>query len=81
VGCVNSEWLDFDAFYLGLEQPQMTYRDFVEQGISPDEQLFIKQTVERNQLTGSGMFVDEIEQRLEVRVEHREPARPRKREK
>ena len=40
------------------------------------EKQFIDKSVNRNQLTGSHLFVDEIEQRIGLRVERRGRGRP-----
>ncbi len=40
------------------------------------ENEFIDESVNRNQLTGNHQFVDEIEQRIELRVERRGRGRP-----
>ena len=34
--------------------------------------------IERNQLTGNGVFIDEIEKRMGIRIENRGPGRPGK---
>ena len=38
----------------------------------------IKHALQRGQLTGSTRFIDEVERRLGLRIEHRGPGRPRK---
>lgn len=54
------------------------YSAYVSEGISSDELEFIQSTVERNQLTGTPEFIDEIEALSSVRIEHRGRGRPRK---
>jgi putative transposase len=46
--------------------------------IAADEWQLIRQSLQRGQLTGSSRFVDEIEQKIERRVEFRGPEIPRK---
>ena len=43
--------------------------------MAADEQELIRTAVRRNQLTGRGRFVDEIEQRAGLRIEARGPGR------
>lgn len=69
-------WVDFDTCYLGLDDRENSYKVFVESGVSKSEQIFIQKALDRNQLTGGGAFVDEIERRIGIRVEHRKPGRP-----
>ncbi len=81
-GFGECNWLDFDPCYLSLSpdpsERQCIYREFVEHGIYTEEQAFISRAVERNQLTGSVRFVDEIESRIGIRVEARGQGRPAK---
>lgn len=58
VGLEQSTWLDSDVCYLALKQSAKTYREFVEGGVSRSEHAFIRTMVERNQLTGSDLFID-----------------------
>ena len=53
----------------------------VRQGVPAKESRFLGESVMRNQLTGNHRFVDEIEQRIGIRVEQRGRGRPRKDEK
>jgi putative transposase len=56
------------------------YRAFVEQGLRPQEYQFIRERLQRNGLTGDGAFVDEVEQRIGLRIENRRPGRPASRQ-
>ncbi len=82
VGLVECNWLDLDPCYLSLadrhSERMMRYKVFVDAGIEQSEQDFIQTAVERNQLTGSHRFVDEVENRLGMRVEFRGRGRPSK---
>jgi putative transposase len=71
----GSTMLDKDPVYTGLactdQVRQHRYRAFMEEGMSMTEKRFIDESVNRNQLTGSNRFIDEIERRIGVRVERR----------
>jgi putative transposase len=72
--------LDVDPIYNSFartdqERPRW-YRAFLEEGVSMKENEFFDESVNRNQLTGNHLFVDEIEQRIELRVERRGRGRP-----
>lgn len=78
-------WLDEDSHYRGLgiteEDRREKYRDFLRESISDQEKERILGAVQRGQLTGGSAFVDEIEKRLDRRVDFRGRGRPRKTEK
>ena len=51
------------------------YRDFVE----PENDrmhAFIQSAVQKNQLTGTPRFIDEVEKRIGIRIEQRDQGRP-----
>ena len=77
--------LDNAPAYMGLAENtryrRVRYEEFVRQGVSARESLFLGESVMRNQLTGNQRFIDEIEQRIGIRVEQRGRGRPRKDEK
>ena len=77
--------LDVDPVYACLatsEQERLhCYQRFLEEGVSMTEKKFIDESVNRNQLTGNGRFVDEIAQRIGIRVERRGRGRPSNEEK
>jgi putative transposase len=81
IGLIECDWLDSDPCFLALaasgELRQQRYREFVEQGIHGFELKFIRECVQRNQLTGSETFIREIEQRTGERILHRARGRPR----
>ncbi len=54
------------------------YRAFVRVGVTENELRTIRSAVQRNQLTGSSRFTDDIEARIGRRVETRGPGRPKK---
>ena len=78
----DDDWLDPDPVTLAMGEDeasrQRAYARFVSADIDVDEQALIRTAVRRNQLTGRGRFVDEIERRTGLRVETRGPGRPRK---
>jgi putative transposase len=82
IGKHKEEWLDFDPCYMGLagtdKKRAEKYQEWVEGTIPDGEWELIRQSVQRGQLTGSKKFVDEIEQKIEKRVEFRGQGRPRK---
>jgi putative transposase len=45
-------------------------------GVSAEEKQFIADSVNRNQLTGNSSFIDEIEQRIDCRIERQGRGRP-----
>jgi len=75
-------WLDFDPLYLDMgktkNERQLRYRKFLTKTISEQESEIIKLAVQRGQLTGGATFIDEIEKKLQHRVEFRKPGRPKK---
>jgi putative transposase len=46
--------------------------------LAPDEWHLFPQSLQREQLTGSSRFIDEIEQKIERRIEFRGQGRPKK---
>lgn len=82
---VDSGWLDKDPCYTQLADNETDrikrYVKFVENyNVFHQENEFIKQAVERNQLTGSKLFIDDVEKRKGIRVEYRGRGRPLKAE-
>ena len=84
VGRVSADrddaWLDPDpvTWDMGDNESarQRAYKQFVDTKIPDDEHELSRTAVRRNQLTGKGRFVDEIEQRTGLRIEARGPGRP-----
>ncbi len=76
------EWLDFDPQYLAMgdsaEDRRQRYREFLAETVSEAEREDIRKAVQRGQLTGGASFIDEIEARLNRRIELRGQGRPRK---
>ncbi|MHB1399030.1 MAG: transposase [Trichloromonadaceae bacterium] len=79
------EWLDDDPLYLELGKTEaerrQKYSVFLKEPISDQEKEVILGAVRRGQLTGGSGFVEEIEIRLNRRVDLRGQGRPRKGEK
>jgi len=82
VGIKRLEWLDYDPCYMELagsrENREKKYEQWVNGIIPNGEWELIRQSLQRGQLTGTGKFVDQIEEKLNQRVEFRGPGRPRK---
>ena len=82
IGVKEFSWLDFDPLYLDLSvdasQRRSRYREFLDTAASGQELEMIRLAVQRGQLTGGGRFVDEIEKKLNRRIELRGQGRPRK---
>jgi len=53
------------------------YTRYVREGVPTAEREFIHDAVRRNQLTGDGRFVDEVEQRMGLRIETRHGEDPK----
>jgi hypothetical protein len=67
-------WLDSDlALAPTIEQRQQRYREFVMQGIPGGQLELLRTAVPRNQLTGSDVFILEIEQLTGMRILNRHP--------
>ena len=81
IGMDRSTVLDHDPCYLRYYRPEEEYRIFVEQGISVEEDSFIRERLQRNGLTGHGKFIDEVERRTGLRIESRTLGRPARGEK
>ena len=85
IGVCKEGWFDADPCYLGLADSEgkcaERYMAWVKNSIPTGEWELIRQSLQRGQLTGSPRFVDEIEKKIERRVECRGRGRPRKIEK
>jgi putative transposase len=57
------------------------YREFIAQGSSKSEAMFMSQMLESNRLTGGTPFVEEIELRKGIKLEFKRPGRPAKEQK
>lgn len=81
-GLAEANWIDPDPAYLGMgidkEARALRYTDYVREGVPDDQRQLIRDALQRGQLTGTSRFVEEVEARLGVRVEHRGPGRPRR---
>ncbi len=82
IGRRDEEWLDYDPCYLGLADSPVkraaSYEAWVKGTIAAEEWALIRQSLQRGQLTGSSHFIDEIEKKIEKRIEFRGPGRPQK---
>jgi len=75
-------WLDCDPCFAALAARQAErvaiYRQFVAATAPDPVEHVIQQAIQRNQLTGSHRFIDEIEKRMGVRIEFRGMGRPKR---
>lgn len=82
IGELKQELLDYDPCYLSLGDSQekrcIKYAEWVATSIPTGELEQIRHSLQRGQLTGSKKFVDEVERKIERRVEFRGQGRPRK---
>lgn len=82
IGSRQEALLDQDPRYLGLADSEKEraeiYATWVKESIAAEEWELIRKSLQRGQLTGSSRFVEEIEKKIERRVEFRGPGRPKK---
>ncbi len=82
VGICDDAWIDEDPVtkLLGntTSARRKAYSQFVGEPVPEAETRLIRKAAARNQLTGNGRFVAEIERRTGIRVETRGRGRPRK---
>jgi REP-associated tyrosine transposase len=85
VGLEDDIWIDSDPAYKGLsnnaEARMIHYKNYVSQSGSESETHLIKSALQRGQLTGGNRFIEDVEKRLGLRIEHRGPGRPRRMKK
>lgn len=81
IGKSGGSWLDDDPAYLNLSpnrlRRQDRYKSFV-CSIDDSSNIMIQEAIARNQLTGSALFIDEVERETGQRIENRGRGRPRK---
>ncbi|MBL4571661.1 MAG: transposase [Gammaproteobacteria bacterium] len=81
IGSTSAPWLDDDPAYLGLSPiktiREARYKLFVSTK-DDSSSAMIRAAIARNQLTGSPLFVNEIEPRTGLRIEARGRGRPKK---
>jgi putative transposase len=82
LGLAQPGILDWSPTYQVLgrteTERQKQYAQFLRQAIPEGEWNLIREALQRAQLTGTRRFIDEIEQIVGRRIEHRAPGRPRK---
>jgi putative transposase len=82
VGSTPAGWLDDAPSFLALgrtmPQRHAAYRDFVQQLIPESQLQLIRSAVQRNQLTGSVKFQEQIAARTGQRISARAQGRPPK---
>ena len=82
VGIEKEKWIDSDEAYIGLSEDKDArmrhYKNYINRGIPEEEKEMISGAIQRGQLTGTHHFVEEVEQRVGLRVEYRGQGRPKK---
>lgn len=80
LGLKAQDLLDCDQVYLGLakddHERHERYKKYLFDGTSKKELEILRESIKRNQLTGDTRFIDEIENRIGIRVEKRGRGRP-----
>lgn len=81
IGNGNQDLLDYDPCYMELagsqEERAYKYAGWIKSAIPEGELERIRQSLQRGQLTGGNIFVDEVEKIVERRVEFRGQGRPK----
>ncbi len=74
--------VDFDRVYKALgknaEERQKAYLEYVIQTIPEEELKLIRESIQRNQVTGGNRFRNQLEKKYNLRLSNRGPGRPRK---
>jgi putative transposase len=74
--------VDFPPFYMALGdtevEKQQAYKDYVLGTVPEKEIMFIREALQRGQLTGSDLFREEIEKKIGIRISNKKQGRPRK---
>lgn len=83
LGLAEATWLDSDPCFDSLGNTDVKrrvgYRTFVEDRVAAiAAHQFIQTALDRAQLTGNSLFIDEIENRTVLRIESRGPGGPLK---
>ncbi len=82
IGLKENKQLDIDTCYLSLgsttEQRQERYQQWVMLDTSETELKYIREARKHSHPIGNGKFVEEIEEKLDVRLSVNKPGRPRK---
>jgi len=83
-GLSPMEWLDPDPCYIGMgdndSSRALRYREWVEENIPTAELDLIRKALQRGQLTGAQLFVEEIAAKIGRRIVVRGQGRPRRTE-
>jgi len=85
IGLKEQDKMDTDACYLSLgetqEQRMARYKRWVESEVSEQEIKSIREAIQRGHPTGSPLFTEAIEKKLDIRLSLNKPGRPRKENK
>ena len=81
----RNKLVDFDSQYFALgssaSERQSAYKEYLLETIPEYEIELIREALQRNQLTGSARFREEISAKLGIRISNKRPGRPRKAKK
>lgn len=74
--------VDYDQVYIALgdtaAERQRAYREYLAKTIPEDELRLIRDSIQRNQVTGGDRFRQQLEKKLKIRLSNRGPGRPKK---
>jgi len=74
--------VDYDRVYTALgdkaAERQKVYEEYVSQTIPEEELKLIRDSIQRNQVTGGKRFREQLEKKLKIRLSDRGPGRPKK---
>ncbi len=68
----------YTALGITAAERQKAYTEYVAQTIPEDELKLIRESIQRNHVTGSDRFREQLEKKLKMRLSNRGPGRPRK---
>ncbi len=75
-------WLDLDPCYEALgrtaHERARRYQAFVREAIPPEEWRLIREAIQRGQLTGTELFIEEMTAKIGTRITRRGQGRPKK---
>ena len=77
--------VDLDPFYTDIgdtaDERQVHYLEYLLEGIPDEEEKLLKEAIQREQITGSSKFCQQVEKDHGVKLYRRGPGRPRKEKK
>ena len=67
----------YEALGDNVEERRTMYQDYIKTTIPGGEWEFIREVVNRGQLTGNARYIEEVKRIIGRRIEHRRPGRPK----